>query len=73
MVGGTWQRGATFPIEMPPVIPPVAPSRGGPARGERYPPGATMNPATVDIVVRKRAAMIMTILLVTCMTIPRVV
>jgi hypothetical protein len=55
---------------MLPVIPLEGPRREGLARGERYPPGETMKPATVDTVVRKSAARIRAELLVTCMTTP---
>ena len=61
------QSGATFPIEILPTIPPVAPDSGGPARGARYPPGETMKPATVDAVVRKRNPRIKAELFVTSM------
>ena len=60
-------------IEMVPAIPPVAPSKAGLARGARYPPGETMNPATVDTVVRKRAAIIRALLIVIGMILPQVV
>ena len=46
-----------FPMDMLPLIPPVAPIRGGLARGDRYPPGETMRPAVVETVVRIRADM----------------
>jgi len=67
VAGGTVQRGATFPIEILPTIPPVAPCRGGLARGARYPPGETMKPATVNAVVSKSAATITAVVLVTRM------
>ncbi len=73
MSGVTLQRGKTGPMEMLPIIPPVAPSRAGPARGDRYPPGETMKPVTVDTVVRKRIAMIRPELLVISTLVPRVV
>src|SRR6266571_7767642 len=66
-VTGTLQRGQPFPMEMLPIIPPVAPIRGGLARGARYPPGETMKPATVDTVIRARTARIRAELLVTSM------
>jgi hypothetical protein len=54
-------------MEMLPFIPLEAPNREGLASGERYPPGETMNPATVDAVVRKRTQKIKAALLVTSM------
>jgi hypothetical protein len=52
-------------MEMLPIIPPVAPIRGGLPRGARYPPGETMKPATVDTAVSRRAATIRAVLLFT--------
>ena len=60
-------------MEMLPVIPLVAPRSPGLARWDRYPPGETMKPATVDTVVRKRAARIRAELLDICMIVLRVV
>jgi hypothetical protein len=57
-------------MEMLPIIPPVAPIRGGLARGARYPPGETMKPATVDTVVSRRAVTIRAVLLFTSMILP---
>jgi hypothetical protein len=55
------------PMEMLPFIPLEAPNKEGLARGERYPPGETMKPATVDTVVRKRTQKTRAALLVTSM------
>src|SRR5713101_6271723 len=66
-VVGTLQREQTFAMEMLPIIPPVAPIRGGLARGARYPPGETMKPATADMVVSRRTATIRAVLLFTSM------
>jgi hypothetical protein len=54
-------------MEMLPIIPPIAPIRGGLARGARYPPRETMKPETVDMVVSRRAATIRAVLLFTSM------
>jgi len=59
--------GEMGPMETLPFIPPVAPSSEGLASGDRYPPGETMKPATVDALVRKRAQKIRAALLVTSM------
>jgi len=63
------QMGKMGPMETLPSIPPVAPSSEGLASGDRYPPGETMKPATIDAVVRKRTQKIRAALLVTSMII----
>jgi hypothetical protein len=67
------QTGTTGPMETLPVIPPLAPSRGGPARWDRYPPGETMKPAPVDTAVRRRTPTMRAELLNTGTTIRRVI
>ena len=73
MVGYPVQRGATFPMDILPTIPPLMPNNGGLVRGARYPPGDTMNPATVDAMVSRRAAMIRAVLILTRMVLPSAV
>jgi len=63
------QMGKMGPMETLPSIPPVAPSSEGLASGDRYPPGETMKPATIDAVVRKRTQKIRAAFLVTSMII----
>jgi len=67
------QMGKTGPMETLPSIPPAAPSSEGLASGDRYPPGETMKPATVDAVVRKTTQKIRAALLVTSMILALVV
>jgi len=66
-LSSTRQTGKRGPIETLPVIPPVAPSSEGLASGDRYPPGETMKPATVDAAVRKSTQKVKTELLATSM------
>jgi hypothetical protein len=60
-------------METVPFIPLVAPSRGGLAIGEKYPPGEIMKPAAVDTVVRASAVMMSAVLLVTRVIVPCIV
>ena len=69
MLAKVLQMGKTGPMETLPSIPPAAPSSEGLASGDRYPPGETMKPATIDAVVRKRTQKIRAALLVTSMII----
>ena len=73
MLASVLQMGKMGPMEMLPLIPSVAPSSEGLASGDRYPPGETMKPATVDAVVRKRTQKIRAALLVTSMLLALVV
>ena len=69
MLAKVLQMGKMGPMETLPSIPPVASSSEGLASGDRYPPGETMKPATIDAVVRKRTQKIRAALLVTSMII----
>ena len=73
MLAKVLQMGKTGPMETLPSIPPAAPSSEGLASGDRYPPGETMKPATVDAVVRKTTQKIRAALLVTSMILALVV
>jgi hypothetical protein len=66
----TLQIGATGPMVILPFIPLEVPRRAGPASEDRYPPGETTKPATVDTVVRRRAARMRAVLLVARMIVP---
>ena len=73
MLAKVLQMGEIGPMETLPSIPPAAPSSEGLASGDRYPPGETMKPATVDAVVRKTTQKIRAALLVTSMILALVV